>query len=53
MMSEGEATVIRHLSRFFDCLAHASVSATLATDQNWSLSHLRISYQSLADCHVP
>ena len=25
----------RHLSRFFDCLAHPNLSATLATDQKW------------------
>ena len=42
---------IRHHSRFFDCLAHPNLSATLATDQKWPLSHLRISYQSLAECH--
>ena len=41
----------RHHSRFFDCLAHPNLSATLATDQKWPLSHLRISYQSLAECH--
>ena len=39
------------LLRFFDCLAHPNLSATLATDQKWPLSHLRISYQSLAECH--
>ena len=33
----------RHLLRFFDCLAHPNLSATLATDQKWPLSHLRIS----------
>ena len=38
----------RHLSRFFDCLGHPNLSTTLATDQKWPLSHLRISYQSLA-----
>ena len=26
----------RYLSRFFDCLAHPNLSATLATDQKWS-----------------
>ena len=36
----------RYHSRFFDCLAHPNLSATLATDQKWPLSHLRISYQS-------
>ena len=39
---------IRYLLRFFDCLAHPNLSATLATDQKWPLCHLRISYQSLA-----
>ena len=42
---------IRYLSRFFDCLMHPNLSATLATDQKWPLSHLRISYQSLAEFH--
>ena len=41
----------RYLLRFFDCLAHPNLSATFATDQKWPLSHLRISYQSLAECH--
>ena len=41
----------RHHSRFFDCLAHPNLSATLATDQKRPLSHLCISYQSLAECH--
>ena len=41
----------RHLSRYFDCLAHPNLSATLATDQKWPLSYLRISCQSLAECH--
>ena len=43
---------IRYLSRFFDCLVNQNLSSTLATDQKWSLSHLRISYQSLAECHL-
>ena len=43
----------RYLSRFFDCLAHPNLSATLATDQKWPLSCRRISYQSLAECHLP
>ena len=38
----------RYHSRFFDCLAHPNLSATLATDQKCPLSHLCISYQSLA-----
>ena len=38
----------RYLLRFFDCLAHPNLSATFATDQKLPLSHLRISYQSLA-----
>ena len=42
---------IRHLLWFFDCLAHLNLSATLATDLKWPLGHLRISYQSLAECH--
>ena len=33
----------RYLLRFFDCLEHPNLSATLATDQK---SHLLISYQS-------
>jgi hypothetical protein len=41
----------RHNSRFFDCLAHPNLSATLTTDQKWPLTHLPISYQSLAECH--
>ena len=41
----------RNLSRFFDCLAHLNLSATLATEQIWPLSYLPISYQSLAECH--
>ena len=43
----------RYLSRFFDCLAHPNLSATLATDQKWPLSCRRICYQSLAECHLP
>ena len=39
---------IRYLSKNFDCLTHPNLSATLATDQKLLLSHLRISYQSLA-----
>jgi hypothetical protein len=39
--------VSRHHSRFFDCLVHPNLCATLPTDQKWPLSHLRISYQSL------
>ena len=30
----------RHLLRFYDCLGHPNLSATLATDQKWPLSHL-------------
>ena len=44
---------IRYHSRFFDCLAHPNLSATMATDQKLPLSHLCISYQSLAECHLP
>ena len=43
---------IRRLSRFFYCLVHPNLSATLATDQKWPLSHLHISYQSLAECRL-
>ena len=39
---------IRYHLRFFDCLAHPNLSVTLATDQKWPLSHLPISYKSLA-----
>ena len=46
-------TIIRYLSRFFDCLAHPNLSAALATDQKWSLSCLHISYKSLAEYHLP
>ena len=42
----------RYHSRFFYCLAHPNLSATLATDQKWPLSCLRISYQNLAECHL-
>ena len=42
---------IRYLLRFFNCLAHPNLSGTFATDEKWPLSHLRISYQSLAECH--
>ena len=44
---------IRYLSRFFDHLAHPNLRATLATDQKWQLGFRRISYQSLAECHLP
>ena len=51
---KGSSTLhIRYHLRFFDCLvAHPNLSATLATDQKWPLSCLRISYQSLAECHL-
>ena len=39
----------RYLLRFFDCVVHPNLSATFATDQKWPFSHLRISYQSLAE----
>ena len=42
----------RYHSRFFDPLAHSNLRATLATDQKWPLSCLRITYQSLAECHL-
>ena len=29
--------IIRHLSRYFDCLAHPKLSTTSATDQKWPL----------------
>ena len=38
---------------FFDCLANPNLSASLATDQKWHFSCLCISYQSLAQCHLP
>ena len=38
---------------FFNCIAHPNLSATLATDQKWPLSCVRISFQSLAECHLP
>ena len=41
----------RYLLRFFDCLAHPNLCATIATNQKLPLSHLHISYQSLAECH--
>ena len=44
---------ITYLSRFLDCLAHPNLSPTLATDQKWPLSCLCISYQILAECHLP
>ena len=44
-----EVIFIRCLSRFFDCLAHSNLSATLATDQKCPLSCRRISYLSLAE----
>ena len=44
---------IRYHSRFFDCILHPNLSATLDTDQKLPLSCLRISYQSLAECHLP
>ena len=47
----GQYLYIRDHSRFFDCLVHPNLSATLATDQKWPLSCLCISYQSLAECH--
>ena len=43
----------RYLSRFFDCLAHPNLSAAFAIDQKLTLSCRRISYQSLAECHLP
>ena len=43
----------RCVSRFFDCLAHPNLSATLAIDQKYFLSCCQISYQSLAECHLP
>ena len=33
VLSQDETIIIRHLSRFFDCLVHPNLSATLATDQ--------------------
>ena len=41
----------RYLFIFFYCLAHPNLSASFATNQRWPLSHLRISYQSLVECH--
>ena len=43
----------RYILRFFDCIGHPNLNATLATDQKWTLSCLHISYQSLAECHLP
>ena len=40
----------RYLSRFFDCLAHSNLNATLATNQKRPLSCLRISEQSAIYC---
>ena len=39
-----QAASVRYSWRFFDRAAYAILSATLATDQKWPLSHLRISY---------
>ena len=43
----------RYLSRFYNFLVHPNLSATLDTDQKWPLGCCRISYQSLAECHLP
>ena len=43
----------KYLSRFVDGLAHPNLCATLATDQKWPLICCRISYQTLAECHLP
>ena len=48
-----KAMFLRYHSRFFNCLSHPNLCATLATDQKWPLNCLRISYQSLAKCHLP
>ena len=55
--NKSESRVNKHIcnryhSRFFDYLSHPNLSATLATDQKWPLSCLRIFYQSLAECHL-
>ena len=41
----------RLLSRFEFQVPHQILKSALATDQKWPLSHFRISYQSLTDCH--
>ena len=42
----------RYLSRFFDCLAHPNLSATLATDQKWALILIGMSYKSKKNAHL-
>ena len=49
-MQRVQCIVHRQLSRFFDCLAHPTLTAT---DQKCTFSCLPITYKSLAECHLP
>ena len=42
----------RYLSRFFDCLAHPNLSATLATDQKRPLTLIGMNYESKKKAHL-
>ena len=48
-----EGTKNRYFSRFFDCLAHPNLIATLATHQKWPSRYLRTSLSKFSIVMIP